>query len=87
MRLVMPDPDRYRLGAGGEDIAGRPHRPRPSIGVALLPPLLSSLNVQREHVLGILDGLAAQALRRRMLPSGWTCLGLVRHLAIDVARF
>lgn len=22
-----------------------------------------------------------------MLPSGWTCLGLVRHLAVDVKRF
>ena len=22
-----------------------------------------------------------------MLPSGWTCLGLVRHLALDVERF
>jgi uncharacterized damage-inducible protein DinB len=50
-------------------------------------PLLSSLNAQREHVLGILDGLPAEALHRRVLPSGWTCLGLVRHLAIDVERF
>ena len=23
----------------------------------------------------------------RALPSGWTCLGLVRHLALDVERF
>lgn len=50
-------------------------------------PLLSSLNAQREHVLGILDGLPGEALHRRVLPSGWTCLGLVRHLAIDVERF
>src|SRR5689334_10933305 len=50
-------------------------------------PLLSSLNAQRDHVLGILDGLSGEALRRRVLPSGWTCLGLVRHLAIDVERF
>ncbi len=49
--------------------------------------LLSSLNGQRSHVLGILDGLPAEALRRRVLPSGWTCLGLVRHLALDVERF
>jgi hypothetical protein len=49
--------------------------------------LLSSLNGQREHVLGILDGLPEQALRRPVLPSGWTCLGLVRHLALDVERF
>lgn len=49
--------------------------------------LLSSLNHQREHVLGILDGLPDEALRRPVLPSGWTCLGLVRHLALDVERF
>jgi hypothetical protein len=49
--------------------------------------LLSSLNDQREHVLGILDGLPDEALRRPVLPSGWTCLGLVRHLALDVERF
>jgi len=49
--------------------------------------LLSSLNDQREHVLGILEGLPAPALRRPVLPSGWTCLGLVQHLALDVERF
>lgn len=50
-------------------------------------PLLSTLNAQREHVLGILDGLPEEALHRRVLPSGWMCLGLVRHLALDVERF
>lgn len=49
--------------------------------------LASSLNSQRDHVLGILGGLPAEALRRPVLPSGWTCLGLVRHLAMDVERF
>lgn len=49
--------------------------------------LLAFLNSQRDHVLGILDGLSADALRRPVLPSGWTCLGLVRHLALDVERF
>src|SRR6266571_2346560 len=49
--------------------------------------LLSSLAAQRDHVLGILEGLSEEALRRPVLPSGWTCLGLVRHLAIDVERF
>ena len=52
-----------------------------------IPALLSSLNNQRAHVLGILEGLAGEALRRPVLPSGWTCLGLVRHLALDVERF
>ncbi len=43
--------------------------------------LLAWLNDQREHALGILDGLDEAALRRPVLPSGWTCLGMVRHLA------
>ncbi|HEY7036940.1 MAG TPA: DinB family protein [Thermomicrobiales bacterium] len=49
--------------------------------------LLSYLNAQRDHVLGILDGLDEDDLRRPVLPSGWTCLGLVQHLALDVERF
>jgi Protein of unknown function (DUF664) len=49
--------------------------------------LLTSLNDQRQHVLGILDGLPDEALRRPVLPSGWTCIGLVHHLALDVERF
>ena len=49
--------------------------------------LLSSLQAQRRHVLGILDGLDDEAMRRPVLPSGWTCAGLVRHLALDVERF
>jgi hypothetical protein len=49
--------------------------------------LLSSLSSQRHHVLGILEGLSEEALRRPVLPSGWTCLGLVRHLALDVEQF
>jgi hypothetical protein len=49
--------------------------------------LLTALRSQREHVLGILDGLPDEDLRRHVLPSGWSCLGLVRHLAVDVERF
>ncbi len=49
--------------------------------------LLSSLSAQREHVLGILEGVDEGALRQPVLPSGWTCLGLVRHLALDVEQF
>ncbi|MEU9476131.1 DinB family protein [Streptomyces sp. NPDC048191] len=49
--------------------------------------LLRALDGQRRHVLGILDGLDAEALRRPVLPSGWHCLGLVQHLALDVERF
>jgi uncharacterized damage-inducible protein DinB len=49
--------------------------------------LLAHLSAQRRHVVGILDGLDEAALRRPVLPSGWTCLGVVRHLALDVERF
>ncbi|KAF4407836.1 MULTISPECIES: DUF664 domain-containing protein [Streptomyces] len=49
--------------------------------------LLTALDGQRRHVLGILDGLDPQALRRPVLPSGWDCLGLVQHLALDVEQF
>ncbi len=45
--------------------------------------LLSYLGGQRRHVLGILDGLDDDALHRPVLPSGWTSLGLVNHLALD----
>ena len=48
--------------------------------------LVRYLDQQREHVLGILDGLGSAALRRPVLPSGWTCLGLVQHLRLDVER-
>ncbi|MYR44125.1 DinB family protein [Streptomyces sp. SID5910] len=49
--------------------------------------LLTALDGQRRHVLGALEGLDEEALRRPVLPSGWSCLGLVRHLALDVERF
>jgi Protein of unknown function (DUF664) len=44
--------------------------------------LLEHLDAQRGHVFGILEGLSDEQLRRRLLPSGWHCLGLVRHLAL-----
>jgi hypothetical protein len=49
--------------------------------------LLTALNAQREHVLGALDGLSDDELRRPLLPSGWTPLGMVQHLALEVERF
>ena len=49
--------------------------------------LLAYLQSQRRHVLGILEGLDDDALRRSVLPSGWSCIGLVQHLAVDVERF
>jgi Protein of unknown function (DUF664) len=49
--------------------------------------LLEWLGDQRAHVLAILNGLSEEDLRRPVLPSGWTCLAMVRHLAIDDERF
>ncbi|MGD0239853.1 MAG: DUF664 domain-containing protein [Streptosporangiaceae bacterium] len=49
--------------------------------------LLAMLNQQREHVLGALDGLSEDDLRRPVLPSAWTALGMVQHLAVEVEQF
>ena len=49
--------------------------------------LLGHLRAQRQHVLGIVDGLDDAALRRPVLPSGWSIAGLVNHLAVDDERF
>lgn len=49
--------------------------------------LMQALTGQRKHVIAALDGLPEEALRRAVLPSGWTCLGLVQHLTLDVERF
>jgi len=49
--------------------------------------LLDTLGSQRRHVLGITTGLTDDELRRPALPSGWTCLGLLNHLALDVEMF
>jgi hypothetical protein len=49
--------------------------------------LLASLTIQRDHVLGILEGLTDDQLRRPALPSGWSCLGMVQHLTISDERF
>lgn len=48
--------------------------------------LLSALTAQRQHIFAAVEGLDADQLRRRVLPSGWTCLGLVHHLSVDVER-
>lgn len=54
---------------------------------AELDALKNALDRQREHVVGILQGLPEEDLRRPVLPSGWSCLGLLQHLTLDVERF
>jgi hypothetical protein len=49
--------------------------------------LLDRLAGQRRHVLTQLDGLSEDQLRRPVLPSGWSCLGLVRHLTLSDERY
>jgi uncharacterized damage-inducible protein DinB len=45
--------------------------------------LQGHLAAQRRHVLGTIDGLDDEQLRRPVLPSGWSCLGMLRHLALS----
>jgi hypothetical protein len=49
--------------------------------------LLGHLAGQRRHVLAQLEGLSDEQLRRPVLPSGWSCLGLVRHLTLSDERY
>jgi uncharacterized damage-inducible protein DinB len=49
--------------------------------------LLKGLSSARNHVLGILEGLTDEQLRRPVLPSGWNCLQLLHHLTLDDERF
>ena len=49
--------------------------------------LLAALAGTRRHVLLQLEGLDDEALRRQVLPSGWSCLGLVRHLTLSDERY
>jgi uncharacterized damage-inducible protein DinB len=49
--------------------------------------LLIALRLSRSYLIENLEGLGEEALRRPILPSGWTCLGLINHLALDVELF
>ena len=49
--------------------------------------LLNALNATRQHVLDIIDGLDDEALRRPVLPSGWSCLDMIKHLTYDEEIF
>lgn len=49
--------------------------------------LIAALDGARSHVLAQLEGLTDADLRRPVLPSGWHCLGLVRHLTLSDERY
>ena len=42
--------------------------------------LVRWLDSQRTHAIEILDGLTDEELRRPILQSGWSCLGMIGHL-------
>jgi hypothetical protein len=72
----------------------RADAPEPSESLLPLPSvdseaatLLYYLEGQRASVFSVLDGLPDAALHRAVFPSGWTCLGLVQHLAVDDERY
>ena len=48
--------------------------------------LMHCLQRERDHVLGAVEGLSEEELRRPVLPSGWSCLGMVQHLTLSVER-
>ena len=45
--------------------------------------LRAALNSQRDHVLAAIEGLSASQLTHAVLPSGWSCAGLMKHLALS----
>lgn len=45
--------------------------------------LVRCLVMQRTGVLRIVEGLPTEALRSSVLPTGWTCLGLVQQLTVN----
>lgn len=49
--------------------------------------LLGRLAGARAHVLAAVDGLDEDQLRRPVLPSGWSALGMLRHLTISDERY
>ena len=49
--------------------------------------LLDYLQGQRRHVLTAFDGLSDEDMHRAVLPSGWTGVQLLHHLALDDERF
>jgi uncharacterized damage-inducible protein DinB len=59
----------------------------PSVGSKEHQALLAELQRSRGYIFEAIQGLDESALRRQILPSGWTCLGLINHLSVDVERF
>ncbi len=58
----------------------------PTADVTTRDELLLWLDSKRQHVRRQLEALAETDRRRSQVPSGWTPLGAVQHLALDVER-
>jgi uncharacterized damage-inducible protein DinB len=48
--------------------------------------LLDFLAGQQRRITGIVDGLDEETLRQVLLPSGWSCAGMIQHLTL-MTRF
>ena len=49
--------------------------------------LLHRLAGQRQHILDQVADLTEEQLRRPVLPSGWSCVGLLQHLTLSDERY
>lgn len=49
--------------------------------------LLRTLDAQRRHILSAVEGLTDAQLRQATLPSGWSPIGLIRHLTLGGERY
>jgi len=49
--------------------------------------LAGALNRQREHILEAVQDIRADDPQAAGSSSGWSCIGLVNHLSLDVERF
>ena len=54
---------------------------------AELAALLASLDSQRRHVIEVMEALKDDERRTSTLPSGWSAIGLVRHLTLGGERY
>lgn len=54
---------------------------------AELVALLASLDAQRRHVIDVVEALNDDERRTSTLPSGWSAIGLVRHLTLAGERY
>lgn len=62
-------------------------RGRPLDAAAELTALLHALDTVRRHVIAQVEALSKVDRRTARLPSGWTPLGLVRHLTLSDERY